>query len=323
MKIVLKFAKRIGLGLLAVLAAFCVTGLAMAAAGWGPPPRGVMVDVDGRLQRIVCEGEARPGVPTVVFEAGAYSGSADWGWLQPQAAKGGRTCSYDRAGMGWSQPAAGSRDPGQLARELHRLLEVTGEAGPYVLVGHSMAGLLTQSFITQYPDEVVGLVLIDAADPSAIDVPEARVWIKRFQDLASLMAGVAPTGLLRPFSLVMSNKIGLDGLALKEKKRMFGAASHLKASAAEINATLAMKPEDIAADPYLARMPVAALTAGPSNGGAWQKAQERAAGLSPSGSVEAVAQATHTSILGPVHGQRVLAAIDRVRTQAANRNAQP
>jgi pimeloyl-ACP methyl ester carboxylesterase len=273
MKMILTILKRLGIGIVAMLGAVCVAGLAMAAGGWGEPPRGTLIDVDGRLQRIVCEGQAVPGAPTIVFEAGAYSGAADWGWLQPQAAKGGRTCSYDRAGIGWSQPATGPRDPSQLARELDRLLVAAGEPAPYILVGHSMAGLLTQSYITQFPDKVVGLVLIDAADPSAIAIPEAQVWIKRFQNLASMMAGVAPTGLLRPFSLVMNNKIGLDGAALTEKKRMFGAASHLKAAAAEINATLNIKPSDMAADPYLASMPVAAFSAGPANGGAWEKAQ--------------------------------------------------
>jgi pimeloyl-ACP methyl ester carboxylesterase len=294
------------------------TGLAMAAGGWNNPPRGVLIDVDGRKQRLVCEGEARAGEPIIVFEAGAYSGSADWGYLQPEVAKTARTCSYDRAGMGWSEPSKAPRDPATLARELKALLDAAGEKGPYVLVGHSMAGLLTRAFISQYPDHVVGLVLIDAADPSAIAIPEAQVWIRRYQRLARMGAGLSQFGIVKPLAPFYANRIGLSGVPLKEKRKMFGAPSHMRASAAEIAATVAGAEAAMAADPFLKRIPVATITAGPASPGrsAWKEAQARPARLSSAGTSVNVDGANHTTILGPIYGHIVLDAIARVRRDA-------
>jgi pimeloyl-ACP methyl ester carboxylesterase len=315
-----KWIIRALMGLAAVVAAVVLvwgaTGMAMAAGGWSNPPRGVMVDVGGRSMRLVCEGTRQPGQPLVVFEAGAYSGSADFGWIQPEVSAFARTCSYDRAGIGWSDPVDGPRDPGALADDLHRLLQVAGETGPYVLVGHSMAGLMTRALISGYPDDVKGLVLIDAADPSAISIPEAQVWIRRYQSMARLAAGMSSFGLIKPLTPFFANRIGLpDGAALREKRKMFGAPRHLRAAAAEITQTINGAERATGADPYLARMPVAAITAGPGRS-AWKEAQHRGARLSPQGLIRNVDDATHTSILGPVHGGVVVDAVRTVLSQA-------
>ena len=313
-----KGLKWLGVMVLACALAWTTTGLAMASGGWGTPPRGVMIEVDGRKQRLVCEGIAQPGKPIVVFEAGAYSGAADWGYLQPEVAKNGRTCAYDRAGIGWSEPSTGPRDPASLARELKALLDSAQEPGPYILVGHSMAGLLTRAFISQFPNEVVGLVLIDAADPSAISIPEAQVWIKRYQSLARVGSTVSQVGLLKPLAPLYANRIGLSGTALKEKRRMFGAPSHMKAATAEILATTQGAQFALAADPYLANIAVATLTAGPISPDrtAWKEAQSRPARLSARGTAVNVEAANHTTILGPKFGNAVLDAIERVRRDA-------
>jgi pimeloyl-ACP methyl ester carboxylesterase len=292
----------------------------MAASGWGAPPRGQMILVDGRQQRIVCEGQAIPGVPTVVFESGIYSGSADWGFIQPEIAKGGRTCSYDRAGLGWSEPSRNPRDTASMARELHRLLETAGEKGPYVLVGHSMAGLLTRAYLSQFPSEVVGLVLIDAVDPEARSMGSAEVWLRRAAQVANFGAAVAPLGLVKPLGLFYANGIGQSGLALKEKRRMFGSPSHMRASAAEIAAILDNTEAAIAGDAYIPALPVATITAGPMAEGRiqWKESQARAARLSTRGTSINVDAASHTSILGPTYGRTVIDAIERVRHDAAS-----
>ncbi|MFN8958876.1 MAG: alpha/beta fold hydrolase [Hyphomonadaceae bacterium] len=317
-KLLLTGLRWIGLVVLASILAWTGTGLAMAAGGWKNPPRGVFIEVDGRQQRLVCEGEARPGEPTIFFESGAYSASADWGYLQPEVAKTGRTCSYDRAGMGWSEASKAPRDPGTMAGELKALLTAAGEKGPYILVGHSMAGLLTRAYISQNPQDVVGLVLIDAADPSAISIPEAQIWIKRYQRLARVGAGFAQFGLVKPLAPFYANRIGLSGVPLKEKRRMFGAPSHMRASAAEISATIDGAQAAIAADPYLEAIPVATISAGPVSPGrdAWKEAQARAARLSRRGTSVNIDAANHTTILGPIYGQAVLDAIARVKRDA-------
>jgi pimeloyl-ACP methyl ester carboxylesterase len=315
---IFKWMKRLSLGAVAFIIAWCVTGLAMAAGSWGPPPRGVLVDVDGRQQRLVCEGQAQPGVPLVVFESGVYSGSADWGYIQPEVAKGGRTCSYDRAGMGWSQPSPNPRDSATMARELHQLLHAANEPGPYVLVGHSMAGLLTRAFVSQYPDEVVGLILVDAVDPQASSMRTATGWIKRFQTLANVGARVAPFGLVKPLSPFYANRIGLTGLPLQEKRKMFGAASHMAASAREIGAVRDSADVALAGDAFLPALPIATVSAGPAGTppNLWKDLQARAARLSTRGTSVNVDAANHTSILGPRHGSVVIAAVERVRSDA-------
>jgi pimeloyl-ACP methyl ester carboxylesterase len=321
LKVLGRWLARLGLAVAVAVVAWGATGSVMASQGWSNPPRGTLVAVDGRKQRIVCEGERRVGVPAVVFEAGAYSGAADWGFIQPEVAKDTRTCAYDRAGLGWSEPASGPRDPVSLARELDALLQAAGEPGPYVLVGHSMAGLMTRAYIAQFPDKVAGLVLIDAADPAAIAIPEAQIWIARYRRLAGWAAGASQLGLVKPLAPFMANKIGLSGAALAEKRKMFGARRHMAAAAAEIGQTTQGSFDVLtSADARLARMPVAAITAGPIRDGslgAWKEAQLRAARLSPQGSALNVAAASHTTILGPVHGVAVVEAVRRVLRDAA------
>ena len=80
------------------------------------------------------------GSPTVVVEAGWGDMSASWGWVQPEVAKTTRICTYDRAGMGWSEASPQPRTAREYAKELHTLLTKANERGPYVLVGHSMGG---------------------------------------------------------------------------------------------------------------------------------------------------------------------------------------
>ena len=125
------------------------------------PPPGQMVDVGGYRLHINCTGE---GSPTVVIESGWGDSSASWGWVQPELAKTTRICTYDRAGMGWSEASPQPRTAREYAKELHTLLAKANEPGPYVLVGHSMGGFTVIVYAHDYPAEVSGLVLIDAQD---------------------------------------------------------------------------------------------------------------------------------------------------------------
>lgn len=100
----------------------------------------------------------------MILEAGLGNFSPVWGAVQARLARTGRVCSYDRAGLGWSDPSPLPRDAEHAAAELHALLAAAGEAGPFVLVGHSLGGLYTLAYAALYPDEVAGLVLVDATD---------------------------------------------------------------------------------------------------------------------------------------------------------------
>lgn len=103
------------------------------------------------------------GTPTVIMEAGLNDVSDTWSLVQPGVAKVTRTCVYDRAGLGLSDPGPEPRDSFLVINELHTLLINADINGPYVLVGHSLGGMYMRLFIDQYPDDVVGLVLVDSA----------------------------------------------------------------------------------------------------------------------------------------------------------------
>jgi pimeloyl-ACP methyl ester carboxylesterase len=155
--------KWIGIGIAAILIAglvFQAVSVEFDKRGYLPP--GQLVKVDGHLMHLYCTGE---GSPTVILEAGAYSYSTEWYWVQQQLSSTNRVCSYDRAGYGWSEPVAGSRDGLQLVHELHDLLQAANVPGPYVMAGHSLGGVTDPIYAAEYPGEVLGLVLVDSAIP--------------------------------------------------------------------------------------------------------------------------------------------------------------
>ncbi|MEO8393630.1 MAG: alpha/beta hydrolase, partial [Chloroflexota bacterium] len=125
-------------------------------------PLGQMVDVGGYRLHINCTGT---GSPTVVIEAGLGGWSLTWNSVQEEVAKTTRVCTYDRAGMGYSEASPLPRTAEQFAYELHTLLERANVAGPYVLVGHSLGGLTVRIFVHEYPTEVAGVVLIESMNP--------------------------------------------------------------------------------------------------------------------------------------------------------------
>jgi pimeloyl-ACP methyl ester carboxylesterase len=122
------------------------------------PPPGWLVNIGGRRWHLV---EAGQGSPTVIFESGISASSLNWRFLHAEIARFTRACAYDRAWLGWSDPAATPRVASQLVEELHALLEAASVPPPYILAGHSFGGLLVQSYAAAYPDHVAGLVLID------------------------------------------------------------------------------------------------------------------------------------------------------------------
>jgi pimeloyl-ACP methyl ester carboxylesterase len=122
------------------------------------PPPGRLVDIGGRRLHLVCAGR---GSPTVIFESGIAASSLNWTAMQAAVARFTGVCTYDRAWLGWSDPASTPRVASQLVDELHSLLTEAHIPAPYVLVGHSFGGLLVQAYAVAHPDQLTGLVLID------------------------------------------------------------------------------------------------------------------------------------------------------------------
>jgi pimeloyl-ACP methyl ester carboxylesterase len=153
----------LALFLVLLLAGFIFEPMAEAADAKAYPPPGQLVDVGGYRLHINCTGS---GSPTVVIDAGLGDWSTTWaGYVQPEVAKTTRVCTYDRAGMGWSEAGPLPRDAAQLSKELHTLLQNAHIPGPYVLVGHSFGGLVVRVFAHDYSSEVSGVVLIESMTP--------------------------------------------------------------------------------------------------------------------------------------------------------------
>jgi pimeloyl-ACP methyl ester carboxylesterase len=148
---------------------------------WRYPPPGRLVDVNGYKMHINCTGESGP---TVVLDSGMGNSSLIWSLVQPDVAKFVRVCSYDRAGLGWSESRHGwlpfgvtRRTSQQMVEELHTLLKNAGVPGSYVLVGHSLGGMNMRVYASAYPAEVAGMVLVDSShEETYARLPKAALY---------------------------------------------------------------------------------------------------------------------------------------------------
>jgi pimeloyl-ACP methyl ester carboxylesterase len=174
---VLRWLRNIGVALFCLVALLAITGASYQALETYRdsrrfPKAGRLVDIGGYGLNINCAGQ---GSPTVVFESGFGGPAMEWRLVQPQVAQFTRVCSYDRAGYGWSDAGPNPRTSAQIAEELHTLLHNAGEEPPYVLVGHSFGGYNVRVFNGLYPNDVAGMVLVDAAHEDQIEKMPANM----------------------------------------------------------------------------------------------------------------------------------------------------
>ena len=134
------------------------------------PPPGQLVDVDGVLLHMNCEGS---GSPVVVLESGLGDSSLVWSHVQARLFLSHRVCSYDRAGIAWSEAGAPEWDAQIAVNQLRSLLLNAGEPPPYVLVGHSAGANYVRLFALTYPEDTKALVLVEP--PILADVPRIMV----------------------------------------------------------------------------------------------------------------------------------------------------
>lgn len=135
-------------------------------AGAEAPPPGELIDIGGHRLHLVCQGQ---GGPTVVMDAGLGGLSLEWWEVQQRLARHARTCVYDRAGYGWSDPGPQPRTSDRIVQELHTLLERAGLAPPFVLVGHSFGGYNMQLFAARHPHLTGALVLVDSSHADQVE----------------------------------------------------------------------------------------------------------------------------------------------------------
>ena len=159
--------------------------------------RGRWVEIErGRRLYVVEKGS---GGPAVLFEAGIAATNLNWHHIQETVSRFTSTASYDRSGLGWSSPASTVRTPGNIAAELHTMLQSAGIKPPYILVGHSFGGLVVRRYAVTYPEDVAGVVLID---PMRCEEwpplnPAKQSMIDRGKKLSGYAIPIAHFGLAR------------------------------------------------------------------------------------------------------------------------------
>jgi pimeloyl-ACP methyl ester carboxylesterase len=193
------------------------------------------VPVGSRQLHIDCAGG---GTPTVVLEAPAAGMSAAWAWVQPLVTESTRVCSYDRAGLGWSEAGDQAYDPAAVARDLRTLLEGAGEPAPYVIVGQGLGAAFARLDAAALEGDAAGLLLIDAPAANAgngLPAPTLR--------LMRASPWLARAGILRATRMISDNATGLPEPAAGALRGFLNRPDHLTRAAQELrrwNETVAL-----------------------------------------------------------------------------------
>ncbi|HTW32697.1 MAG TPA: alpha/beta hydrolase [Candidatus Sulfotelmatobacter sp.] len=292
--------RRIVLGLVIVVLALAIVGMiyeniAEARDRRFNPMEGKLVEVNGRKMHIDCTGE---GSPTVILDAGLGDTFLTWRKIQPQLSKFTRVCSYDRAGLGYSDASAQPRTSKVFAEELHELLGAAAVKPPYVLVGHSMGGYDVRFYASLYPSDVAGMVLVDSSHPEQDQrlPPELKnmegTWVREAEFVAFSM----PFGIPRLLGLCDDDAVrraadcnfhsALEGL--EEMKSFDESAAQTAATGSLGNIPLAV----LSHDPEKPSTELPPDLAKPTNA-AWEKMQEEMAHLSSRGTQAIVKNSAH------------------------------
>ena len=316
------------LGLVVALLVLAVAGaiyqaIATERAERAYPPPGQMVGVGGHSLHINCVGR---GSPTVVLDAGSGGFSAHWVRVQREVSGTTGVCSYDRAGMGWSEMGPEPRDAKQISIELHTLLKGASIEGPYVLVGHSFGGLYVRTYAARYPDEVAGVVLVDSSSPKQVShQPVTRDSNEPQKQSFAVVPRLARLGVSLPARLGVVRLLSkLDPASPELPPQQRAQIDALTPSTRQwsTSALEFLAPTQTLRLGSLGNKPLAVVTAPKQAEPGWLKLQDDLATLSSNSVHRVVKEATHTSLLYErSDSQATSAAIDEV--VAAVRNDRP
>lgn len=296
--------KRLFVRLILGLAVLAVVGVVSQAIAirrdqHALPPVGQLIDVGGHRMHLYCTGAITDGNPTVILETGLGSTSSTWSRVQPEIARATRVCSYDRAGMGWSDAISEPRDAQHIAQELHGLLQSANVGGPYILVGWSYGGLYVQEYAGLYRDEVAGVVLLDSSSVNQwISTPEGQEQFATNARIYAVAPFLARLGVMRVMTLVQAS----SGLPMAEDGRLkasFAATKDWDTQSAEFLASLDTATQ-VRTYPSLENIPLFVLSAtehgtSPEQEQLWQAWQSELALLSTHVSHQVVEGADHAS----------------------------
>jgi pimeloyl-ACP methyl ester carboxylesterase len=252
---------------------------------------GRLIDVGGHRLHINCTGT---GSPTVVLEPGLGEPSTAMGLIDPDVASTTRVCVYDRAGRGWSESAS-PRDGVQTATDLHTLLERAGEAGPFVLAGHSAGGIYVQNFAHLYPNQVAGVVLLDSMHPEQYTkIASWSAFYQMFRRVSAVLPSMSRLGIGRP--LYQSAYRELPVLARNEQRAFWSTPRHARSVRDEFSKlrTAMGQAKPLAS---LGDRPLIVVTAEKDAEGGWMPAQNELAALSTNSAHRVLRDATHADLV--------------------------
>jgi pimeloyl-ACP methyl ester carboxylesterase len=149
-----------------------------------------LVDIGGRRLNLYCRGT---GSPAVIFDSGGNDTTIAWALVQPAISKTHTTCSYDRAGLGFSDASDRASTVRNDVDDIHRALQTAHIKPPYLLVGHSLGGMAVRVFADRYRDEVVGMVIVDGSHEDQVSRAKARAALEA-KEMPALAQHDAPAG---------------------------------------------------------------------------------------------------------------------------------
>jgi pimeloyl-ACP methyl ester carboxylesterase len=173
-------------------AIYQLVGASRSRRRYAPPGR--MIAVAGERLHLVCAGHAGP---PVLFEAGIGASSLSWTAVMRDTASFARACAYDRAGLGWSDPARSPRTVQQMLCELRGVLTAATGGDPAVLVGHSFGAFLSLVYASRYPRDVAALVLVDPPSEWRVMTSRQSRMLWGAIQLSRLGAVLARLGVVR------------------------------------------------------------------------------------------------------------------------------
>ncbi|MBO9559504.1 MAG: alpha/beta hydrolase [Caulobacter sp.] len=241
-----------------------------------------------------------PGArPTVVLEAGAFGGAADWSLVaESLVEKGYQACAYDRDGLGLADRHEVDRSPTAIAARLHDLLERHGMTAPVILAGHSNGGLYIEAFARMWPERTAGLVLVDAVGTDVRNHPLALGDLEHEARLAAFTPAARALGLTRLVPLM--DDISPAAEAAARRRSAWTRRASIQAGLEEVRAFVPGLPAVDALPPLRPTIPVAVIVASRSPGAPLAR-DWRAAEVAPADracrAVVIDAHASHTSIL--------------------------
>ena len=191
------------------------------------PHPGRLIDVGGHQLHLFCTGS---GTPTVVLEAPEATMSAAWALVQASIGRVTRACSYDRAGLGWSEAGDQPFAPDEAAPQLHALLAKSYERGPFIIAGAELGAALARLYASRYPDDTAMLVLVNVPGAGGVrlqpDLPSPR--------FIAVAPWLARTGVLRAARTWSASVRGLPEPAAGALRSFLNRPDHLSRASGEL-----------------------------------------------------------------------------------------